>query len=216
MNYKSNMGRRFTATKPQRLPPPENFFKTFSDIKNKTLGPQPRPPPSNYFKTFSSKKNMDRSQNSLLPYSNYFKTFSVKKSKNLGPQPLPPPSNYFKTFSAKKSVKKPTSIAKRLFSLLPQRLPPPLNVKKNRKKPELLVNVANKNSFQQFLEKNKKCPPGSRKNRKTKICEPLAVIQAQVKRKYTKGTLQRCKKGTYRNKINNNCEPKLLWTADQV
>jgi hypothetical protein len=56
--------------------------------------------------------------------------------------------------------------------------------------------------------KMKKCPKGTRKNRKTKVCETESVIGFRTRRKYTKGANKKCPKGTRRNKVTNNCEPK--------
>jgi hypothetical protein len=193
MDYKSIANGDFA---PQRLPLPQNYFRTFSDKRSKqskqspvlALASQAFSQPSNYFKTFSAKRSKQTKPKGVFapqrlpPPQNYFKTFSVKRSKPtrvLAAQPLPPPSNYFKTFSAKK-------------------------------------NDNDSSSFFKFLEKKKKCPEGSRKNRKTKLCEPITQILQRPKRKYTKGALQRCRKGTYRNKLTNNCEPKKLWTADVI
>jgi hypothetical protein len=191
MDYKSIANGDFAA---QRLPLPQNYFRTFSDKRSKqskqspVLATQAFSQPSSYFKTFSAKRSKQTKPKGVFapqrlpPPQNYFKTFSVKRSKPtrvLAAQPLPPPSNYFKTFSAKKNDNEPSS-------------------------------------FLKFLEKKKKCPEGSRKNRKTKLCEPISQILERPKRKYTKGALQRCRKGTYRNKLTNNCEPKKLWTADVI
>ena len=165
----------------------------YKSIANGDFAAQRLPLPQNYFRTFSAKRSKQSKQSPVLALatqafsqpSNYFKTFSVKRSKQTKPkgvfaaQPLPPPSKYFKTFSAKK-------------------------------------NDNDSSSFLKFLEKKKKCPEGSRKNRKTKLCEPITQILQRPKRKYTKGALQRCRKGTYRNKLTNNCEPKKLWTADVI
>ena len=54
----------------------------------------------------------------------------------------------------------------------------------------------------------KKCPKGTRKNRKTKVCETESVIRFRTRRRYTKGANKKCPKGTRRNKVTNNCERK--------
>lgn len=192
MDYKSIANGDFA---PQRLPLPQNYFRTFSEKRSK-----------------QTKPNLDIQPQALPPPQNYFKTFTGKRSKQtpvIAPQTFSQPSNYFKTFTTKRSS--PRKQTKQIRVLAAQPLPPPQNY--------LKTFSANKNdnaSFIQFLENKKKCPQGSRKNRKTKLCEPISQILQRPKRKYTKGALQRCRKGTYRNKLTKNCETKKLWTADVI
>lgn len=165
---------------------------------NRVFAPQALPAPENYFRTYSVKRSKPTQLTKL-----------TKQNPVFAPQRLPKPENYFRTFSAKRSSPSKQTKPTRVFAAQP--LPPPQNYLKTfSPKRDDTSSVIN------FLEKKKKCPEGSRKNRKTKLCEPLSQILQKVKRKYTKSTLQRCGKGTYRNKLTNNCEPKKLWTKDII
>ena len=112
------------------------------------------------------------------------------------PQPLPAPLDLSKVLSSKTG-----SFSKSKHSMFNQ---PPISLdffKASSSK----RNSSNKKTTRVL---KKKCPRGTRKNRKTKVCETESVIRFRTRRRYTKGMNKKCPKGTRRNKVTNNCESK--------
>jgi len=115
------------------------------------------------------------------------------------PQPLPAPLD----------LSNPLTLAK--LSSKMDYLSKSKSKSSNFKPSPIPVNFFKTSSFKGNNSNNnkiKKCPKGTRKNRKTKVCETESVIRFRTKRKYTKGPNKKCPKGTRRNKVTNNCESK--------
>ena len=119
------------------------------------------------------------------------------------PQALPPPVDFYKTFTPpisdiKTGKKGKTGVSK------PKPNPKPI--------PLDFFNTVSARSMSSSAKKVRhiktKCPKGTRKNRKTKVCETESVIRFRTRRQYRKGAYKKCGKGTRRNKVTNNCEPK--------
>jgi hypothetical protein len=122
------------------------------------------------------------------------------------PRALPPPVDFYRTFtppisSIKTSKKTKTGVSKPI----PKPKPIPANFFNT-------VNSSRMNSSSSSAKKVRpiktKCPKGTRKNRKTKVCETESVIRFRTRRQYRKGAYKKCGKGTRRNKVTNNCDPK--------
>jgi hypothetical protein len=117
------------------------------------------------------------------------------------PQPFPKPLDVYNMFSSKNSS---TNSSKKQT--------PPLDI-------PLLAIPGPSDLYNRFSSSSnrsdklsrmnkKKCPKGTRKNRKTKVCETHSQIQFRTRRQYRKGAYKKCPKGTRRNKLSNICEPK--------
>jgi hypothetical protein len=120
------------------------------------------------------------------------------------PRALPPPVDFYKTFTPPISDIKTGKKGKTGVSN-PKPNPKPI--------PLDFFNTVSARSMSSSAKKltrviKRKCPKGTRKNRKTKVCETDSVIRFRTKRRYTKGLHKKCSKGTRRNKVTNNCEPK--------
>ena len=81
-------------------------------------------------------------------------------------------------------------------SLSPSPILPAIIVKTNKKKLHM-----------------KRCKRGTRRNKKTMLCEKNKYYMRKL---FTKRTMKRCPKGQHRNPINSKCEQKSLWTQTIV
>ena len=125
------------------------------------------------------------------------------------PRALPPPVDFYKTFtptisSIKTSKKTKTGVSK--LKSKPKPKPKPIladffNTVNSRI-------MSSSSSAKKVRPIKTKCPKGTRKNRKTKVCETHSQILFRTRREYRKGAYKKCSKGTRRNKVTNNCDPK--------
>ena len=60
---------------------------------------------------------------------------------------------------------------------------------------------------------NKRCKRGTRRNKKTMLCEKNKYYMRKL---YTKRNMKRCPNGKHRNPITLNCEPKALFTRYRI
>jgi hypothetical protein len=121
------------------------------------------------------------------------------------PQPFPKPLDVYNMFSSKNSSTNSSTNSSKKQT-------PPLDI-------PLLAIPGPSDLYNRFSSSSnrsdklsrmnkKKCPKGTRKNRKTKVCETHSQIQFRTRRQYRKGAYKKCPKGTRRNKLSNICEPK--------
>jgi hypothetical protein len=126
------------------------------------------------------------------------------------PRALPPPVDFYRTFtppisSIKTSKKTKTGVSK--LKSKPKPKPKPIladffNTVNSR------IMSSSTSSAKKVRPIKTKCPKGTRKNRKTKVCETHSQILFRTRREYRKGAYKKCSKGTRRNKVTNNCDPK--------
>jgi len=124
------------------------------------------------------------------------------------PRALPPPVDFYRTFtppisSIKTSKKTKTGVSK--LKSKPKSKPIPADFFNT----VISTTMSSSTSTAKKVRPIKtKCPKGTRKNRKTKVCETESVIRFRTRRQYRKGAYKKCGKGTRRNKVTNNCDPK--------
>jgi len=123
------------------------------------------------------------------------------------PRALPPPVDFYRTFtppisSIKTSKKTKTGVSK------PRPNPKPKPIPADFFNTVISTTMSSSSSAKKVRPIKTKCPKGTRKNRKTKVCETESVILFRTRRQYRKGAYKKCGKGTRRNKVTNNCDPK--------
>jgi hypothetical protein len=125
------------------------------------------------------------------------------------PRALPPPVDFYRTFtppisSIKTSKKTKTGLSKLKSKPKPKPIPADFFNTVNSR----IMSSSSTSTAKKVRPIKTKCPKGTRKNRKTKVCETESVIRFRTRRQYRKGAYKKCGKGTRRNKVTNNCDPK--------
>jgi len=185
---------------PKPLPPPDKNLYRRKGNKDLPL-PAKLPPP--IYPQITKKSN---SLPSTYKYSSLLPTYRyTNNNTNSGllTTDIFPTHDSITKFKSKSLSQLPKQLSKRLSKRLSTRLPSP--------SPSPIFLPVIKKSKNGKL--SKRCPRGTRRNKKTNVCEKNKYY---MRKRYTKRHFKRCPNGKNRNPITLKCEPKTLFTRYRI